>query len=60
MPAIVQILIILAIAIAGVLMITSRTGKPLSEEDQAKYGKIIYILVPIVAIAATIRFVFFG
>ena len=59
MPPIVQILLVLAIAIVGVLMFTSRNPTNLSEEQQMKYAKIIRILVPLVLIGAAIRYFFF-
>lgn len=59
MPPLVQILVVLAIAIVGVLMITSRNPTNLSEEQQVKYAKIIRILVPLVLISAAIRYFFF-
>lgn len=59
MPPIVQILVVLFIAIAGVLMITSRNPTNLTEEQQIKYGKIFRILIPLVLIAGAIRYFFF-
>ncbi|EAR09302.1 hypothetical protein [Reinekea blandensis] len=59
MPPIVQILLVLAIAIVGVLMFTSRNPTNLTEEQQMKYAKIIRILVPLVLIGAAIRYFFF-
>lgn len=59
MPPIVQILIVLAIAIVGVLMITSRNPTNLTEEQQMKYAKILRILVPLVLVGAAIRYFFF-
>ena len=56
MPAIVKILIILAIAIVGVLMITSRNPTTLSDEQMATYSKIIRILVPIVLIVGALKY----
>lgn len=59
MPAIVQILLVLGIAIVGVVMITSRNPTNLTEEQQAKYAKILRFLVPLVLIGAAIRYFFF-
>ena len=56
MPAIVKILIVLAIAIVGVLMITSRNPTNVSDEQMATYSKIIRILVPLVLLASAIKY----
>ncbi len=56
MPAIVKILLVLAIAIVGVLMITSRNPTNVSDEQMATYSKIIRILVPLVLIAGAIKY----
>ncbi|WP_196159258.1 hypothetical protein [Reinekea sp. G2M2-21] len=56
MPAIVQILLVLGIAIVGVLMITSRNPTTLTDEQASKYAKIIRILVPLVLIAGAIKY----
>jgi hypothetical protein len=60
MPAIVQILLVLALAIGGVLLITSRNPTHLSEEQQFKYAKILRILVAVLLIGGAIRFFFFN
>lgn len=59
MPAIVQILLVLGIAIVGVLMFTSRNPTTLTEEQQMKYAKILRILVPLVLVGAAIKYFFF-
>mgnify|MGYP000507127733 CR=1 FL=1 len=53
-----KILIVLFVAIVVVLFITSRNPTPLSDEQYAKYGKIIRILIPIALVASVVRFVF--
>lgn len=58
-PPIVTILIVLAIAVAGVLMITSRNAQPMTDEQAGRYAKILRILVPVVLIGAAIRYFFF-
>jgi cell division protein FtsW (lipid II flippase) len=60
MPAIVQILLVLALAIAGVLMITSRNPTTLTDEQQMKYAKILRVLIGILLIGGAIRFFFFN
>lgn len=59
MPAIVQILLVLGLAIVAVLMFTSRNPTTISAEQQQRYAKIIRILVPLVLVGAAIRYFFF-
>ncbi len=47
MPPLVTILVVLAIAIAGVLMITSRNPTNVTEEQSARFSKWFRILIPI-------------
>jgi len=56
MPPLLTILIVLAIAIAAVLMITSRNPTTMTEEQTANFSKWFRILIPIMLIAAAIRF----
>lgn len=56
MPDIIKILLVLAIAVFGVLMITSRNPTQLSEEQQMKFAKIFRILIPLVLLAAAIKY----
>ncbi len=58
MPAIVQILLVLGIAIVGVLFVT-RNAKPLNEEQSSRYSKILRILIAIMLIGGAIRYFFF-
>lgn len=51
-----KILILLAMAIVAVLFITSRNPTPLSDDQYAKYAKIIRFLVPVLLIATAIKF----
>ncbi len=56
MPVIVPILAVLLVVILVVLKITSANPTTVSEEQAAKYSKWIRILVPLVLIAAAIRY----
>lgn len=51
-----QILIVLAMAIVAVVFVTSRNPTRLSEEQYAKYGKILRFLVPLALLATAIKF----
>lgn len=56
MPVIVPILAILLVVMLVVLKVTSSNPSRLSDEQAAKYSKWIRILVPLVLIAAAIRY----
>jgi len=56
MLPIVQILLVLGVVMAAVLFITSRNPSRVSEEQQANYSKWFRILVPIMLIAAAIKY----
>ncbi|WP_028671599.1 hypothetical protein [Saccharospirillum impatiens] len=56
MPPIVTILVVLAVVMLVVIKITSAKGSEVSEEQAAKYSKWIRILVPVVLIAAAIKY----
>ncbi|MEJ2041862.1 MAG: hypothetical protein P8X74_14320 [Reinekea sp.] len=58
MPAIVKILLVLAIAIVGVLYATRNAQAP-SNEQAAKYSKIMRILIVIMMVGATVKYFFF-
>ncbi|MFT5007820.1 MAG: hypothetical protein ACI9D8_000474 [Reinekea sp.] len=56
MLPIVQILLVLGVVMALVLFITSRNPTKVSAEQQASYSKWFRILVPIMLIAAAIKY----
>lgn len=56
MPPIVTILVLLALALLVVLKITSANPTTLSDEQAAKYSKWIRILVPLVIVAAGLKY----
>lgn len=56
MPPIVTILLILAIAIVGVLMVTSRNPLTLSPQRQQQLSRMIMVLMLLVMLASGIRF----
>ncbi len=56
MPPIVTILIVLAIAIVGVLMVTSRNPIQLTPERQQQMSRIIMVLMLLVMLTASVRF----
>lgn len=58
MPAIVKILLVLAIAIVGVLYATRNSQAP-SSEQAAKYSKILRILIVIMMVGAAVKYFFF-
>ena len=49
------ILTVVFVAVALMVILGERFGKPMPEEEQGKYGKIISILVFVLIIAAIIK-----
>lgn len=56
MQTLFTILAVLFLALFVVVKLTERFGKPMEAEESSRYGKIIIILLVILAIAQVIKF----
>lgn len=58
MPAIVWILLVLAIALSLVVVLTQRYGRPMGGEQQQRLGKILMVLVFVLLVARLVAELF--